>query len=337
MKPYFETENSKLFHGDCLEVMKTFPDESINCVITSPPYWQLRDYGFSGQWGLEPTYQEYLNNLWLLMDETKRVLKPDGTVWVNLGDTYGSLSSGIRSKLDGRNISGGVIKAQRFNQQKPKNLEKHLLLLPHRFAIGCIDRGWILRNDITWAKRNAMPESCLDRFSKKHEYLFFMVKRKKYYFDLDQVRTAIDIESIKRELRGNRETNKYANGTEKPAGVHANTMSQKRAYVGYGDLDAYALAKKGRNPGSVSDFWDIPQSGSNDGHYAKYCNDLIDKPIIAGCPEGGIILDPFCGAGTTLTRALQLRRECIGIDGKKEYCEMAKEKLILEDQKGRLF
>lgn len=141
------------------------PNEFLDCVITSPPYWQLRDYGYEGQWGMENTYNDYLENLWSLMDEIYRVLKNDGTVWINLGDTYE---------------------------------DKCLLLIPHRFAIGCIERGWLMRNDIIWAKRNAMPESVSDRFSKKHEYLFFMTKSTNYYFDLDSVRDKIKIESTKR-------------------------------------------------------------------------------------------------------------------------------------------
>jgi DNA modification methylase len=159
-------ELNKIHKEPCLETLKRMPNDFIDCVITSPPYWQLRDYGYEGQWGLEPTHQEYLENLWKMMDEIHRVLKPSGTCWINLGDTYG------------------------------KN--KCLLLLPHQFAIGCINRGWIMRNDIVWAKRNGMPESVNDRFSKKHEYFFFMVKSQDYYFDLDSVRDKVKDASLKR-------------------------------------------------------------------------------------------------------------------------------------------
>ena len=149
-------ETNRIYNESNLETMDKMPNEFIDCVITSPPYWQLRDYGYEGQWGIENTYQEYLDNLWQMMDEIYRVLKPNGTVWINLGDTYG--------------------------------FKKCLMLIPHRFAIGCIERGWIMRNDIVWAKRNGMPESITDRFSKKHEYFFFMVKQENYFFDLDAVR-----------------------------------------------------------------------------------------------------------------------------------------------------
>jgi DNA modification methylase len=317
VEPYFTTDFGTVYHGDCLQVMKQLPDKSIDCVITSPPYWQLRDYGFSDQWGLEPTYQEYLNNLWALIDEIWRVLKDAGTVWVNLGDTYETISGAMMDGKFGEKNTNN----QKFIQ--PKSIHKCLLLIPHRFAIGCIDRGWILRNDIIWAKRNAMPESVTDRFSKKHEYIFFMAKQQKYYFDLDQVRDKIKDESILRAQYGYKE-NKSA-GTRMAGVTNKSYKDFKNSY------------DKGKNPGSVSDFWDINTKGSSDNHYAAYNFDLINKPIIAGCPEGGIILDPFCGTATTGKRALQLKRKFIGIDGKLEYCKIAKENLLEETEKGWLF
>ena len=168
-----------IYEGTCLDVIKTFPDKSIDCVITSPPYWQLRDYGWNGQWGNEPTFQMYLENLWSLMDEVWRVIKDTGTVWVNLGDTYNGNKKGNTSNKG--YIENTVVDT--FKKNKQDEPDKCLLLIPHRFAIGCIDRGWTMRNDIVWAKRNGMPESTTDRFSKKHEYFFFMAKKDKYYWD----------------------------------------------------------------------------------------------------------------------------------------------------------
>ena len=228
------------YKESCLETLRKMPNEFLDCVITSPPYWQLRDYGYEGQWGLEPTYLEYLENLWSMMDELYRVLKPSGTVWINLGDTY--------SKT------------------------KCLLLIPHRFAIGCIDRGWIVRNDIIWAKRNGMPESITDRFTKKHEYFFFMTKSTEYYFDLDGIRDKVKAESLKRY--------EYA--------FSGNKGGIDRDMVGYTQGDKSHLLgenSKGKNCGDVADFWDIPTKPSSDKHYAAYNQDLIHKPIIAGCPE----------------------------------------------------
>ena len=184
---------NQVIQGDCLDVIKTFPDKSINCVITSPPYWQLRDYGWNGQWGLEKTYQEYLEHLWQLMCEIHRALKDDGTVWINLGDSYSNSNVCGWTGLESENFK------QKAQPHRVKDLPaKCLMLIPHRFTIGCIDRGWILRNDIIWAKRNGMPESVTDRFSKKHEYIFFMVKSQKYYFDLDGIRDKQKEISLKR-------------------------------------------------------------------------------------------------------------------------------------------
>ena len=248
------------------------PDNSIDCVITSPPYWQLRDYGYEGQWGLEPTFQQYLEHLWQLMDEIYRVLKPTGTAWINLGDTYGTKSGNMTSgnMFDNKiKYTGGI-----ENYAKPNDLHKCLLLIPHRFAIGCIDRGWIVRNDIIWAKRNGMPESTQDRFSKKHEYFFFMVKSQKYYFDLDAIRGKS--KDPKDDLRRiTQEYNRKYKGGESVNGMTNNNTDNEI-------LDGLL---KGKNPGSVSDFWDIPTKPSSEKHYASYNDSLLVKPVLAGCPE----------------------------------------------------
>lgn len=378
---------NKIHQGNSLDILKQMPDSSVDCVITSPPYWQLRDYGYSDQWGLEPTYQEYLEHLWSLMDEIYRILKPTGTAWINLGDVYsGSGGSGSKEYYPKHTQFGkSDCKEGKYQPPTPK-IEipnKCLLLIPHRFAIGLQDginghKQWILRNDVIWAKRNCMPESVTDRFSKKHEYFFFMVKEQKYYFDLDGIkdRTITKDNSIR-----NRDITKLNNtpGRGKMGGLKENNYDSK-------------------NPGDVSDFWDINTMGSSEKHYASYNFKLIEKPIIAGCPEfvckkcgkprekiienidnrhwterqkptkkgmelnetgqrrdlggsfqtakkefkgltdcgceagfeGGICLDPFVGTGTTLVRALQLGRRVIGIDGSKEYCKIAREKISVE-------
>jgi DNA modification methylase len=300
---------NRVHHGLCLDLIKQIPDNSINCVITSPPYWQLRDYGFKSQWGMEKTYEEYLVNLWSLMDEIKRVLTCDGTVWINIGDTYGTRSGSIveNNKAHyGFNSRMDRIDAKKYT--KPKHLAKCQLLLPHRFAIGCIDRGWKIRNDIIWAKRVTMPESSRDRFSKKHEYIFFMVKSNKYYFDLDSVREEHSKASYSRMKYG-------WDGHREKGSSYENMDIKKMCHV------------KGKNPGDVSDFWDIParSSGTKNTakHYAKFSSNLISGPILAGCPYKGVILDPFAGSGTTILTAIGLDRYGIGFDGKMEYCNMA--------------
>lgn len=257
-----------------MEGLRQLPDSSIDCVITSPPYWQLRDYGYDGQWGLEDTFEKYLEHLWGMMDEIHRILKDTGTVWINLGDTYSTKSGGFADGDKNQSKVAKYTKGMVVNQ--PGNLPpKSLLMIPHRFAIGCYNRGWTIRNDIVWAKKNAMPESVEDRFSKKHEYFFFMTKKPTgYYFDLESVK----------------------------------------------DQQISSSGKK--NPGDVADFWDIPTRPSTDDHYAAYNTNLIDKPIISGCPEGGVVLDPFAGTGTTLIRARELCRQYVGIEYSKEFCDI---------------
>ena len=313
---------NKIQQGNSLDILKQMPDNSVDCVITSPPYWQLRDYGYDDQWGLEPTYQEYLEHLWSLMDETYRILKPTGTAWINLGDTYATKSGnmGVKEQWDGLNKDRDT----NFPQSPAGKLHKCLLLIPHRFAIGCIDRGWIVRNDIIWAKRNGMPESVTDRFSKKHEYFFLMVKQSKYYFDLDGIRDKHKEVSIKR----------LEQNIDKQKGSDRSLLG---GYKTNGNMKAVGDLNLGKNPGDVSDFWDITTKGSSEKHYASFNFKLIEKPIIAGCPEGGIILDPFCGVGTTLIRALQLGRRVIGIDGSKEYCEIATNKIRNELNQLKIF
>lgn len=311
--------------GDVITELKKIPDKSIDCVITSPPYWQLRDYGFKTQWGLEKNYKEYLNNLWQMMDELHRVLKPKGTVWINLGDTYfGSGNGSGQNPLAHNNLrksKGHLITPSKPNDDKSNNLKKKCqVLIPHRFAIGCIDRGWIVRNDIIWAKPNGLPESAKDRFSKKHEYIFLLVKQPDYYFDLDAVRDA--------HKENSKERSKY-----RMTAFGGDTKNKKGAFgkgeKNGGTLKRISLNLKGKNPGDVSDFWAITTKHGNSKHYATFNADLITKPILAGCPKGGIILDPFCGSGTTGVKALQLGRKFIGIDGKKEYCDIARK--ILKD------
>jgi DNA modification methylase len=290
-------EENRIYNEPCLDTLSRIPDNYVDCVITSPPYWQLRDYGYEGQWGLEPTFNEYLQHLWSMMDEIYRVLKDEGTVWINLGDTYsGSGGSG------GDYNEGGLREGQaKVRPVKVEVKNKCLLLIPHRFAIGCIDKGWIVRNDVIWAKRNGMPESVTDRFSKKHEYMFFFVKNEKYYFDLDAIR---DKTITKSNIRNKREE---SYGSE--LGVGSGTREWNNP--------------SGKNPGDVSDFWDIPLKPNSLKHYATYNESLISKPILAGCPEGGIIYDPFMGIGTTAICAIRSNRKFIGSEMSKEYCNIA--------------
>jgi DNA modification methylase len=304
---------NEIYNEPCLDTLKKMPNDFLDCVITSPPYWQLRDYGYDGQWGLEPTFQEYLEHLWEMMDEIYRVLKPTGTCWINLGDTYGGGNSGKGGNTGKHTEENPNVKGTRFENGIKKPLNKCLLLIPHRFAIGCIDRGWIMRNDIIWAKRNGMPESCTDRFSKKHEFFFFMVKSEKYHFDLDAIRDKHKASSLNRI--------EYGWKSDHDSIGHIDTEKM-------GDRFCNPL---GKNPGTISDFWDIPTKPSANEHYASYNDDLIRKPILAGCPEGGLIYDPFMGTGSTAQAAIRANRNFIGSEMSEKYikiCDMRLEPLL---------
>lgn len=305
---------NNIYNEPCLDTLSKMPDNYLDCVITSPPYWQLRDYGYEGQWGLEPSYQEYLNHLWQMMDEIYRVLKPEGTVWINLGDTYGGNNS-----MASNNGRAGFGNARETIVNR--GISKCLMLIPHRFAIGCIDRGWILRNDIIWAKRNGMPDSVKDRFTKKHEYFFFMVKSEKYYFDLDSIR---DKHKWSDDKRNNGKSHQYAD----------NVKSNNDDWIA---TNAVSFNPLGKNPGDISDFWDIPTKPNRESHYAQYSDDLIKKPILAGCPEGGIIYDPFMGSGSTAEASLRANRNFIGSEMSVEYIKIANERLKPFLQQTKLF
>ena len=309
-------EINKIYQEPCLETVSRMPDNFLDCVITSPPYWQLRDYGYEGQWGLEPTYQQYLEHLWSLMDAIYPKLKDGGTVWVNLGDTY---ARGSRSK-DGTNHT--VINKSKEHHIEPLtkpdygSLDKCLLLIPHRFAIGCIDRNWIMRNDVIWAKRNGMPESVTDRFSKKHEYFFFMVKSEKYYFDLDAIRD--------KQITGNDRCDTLKTAT---SGSLTSNNSGRIEELKANGFVQMKNNPNGKNPGSVSDFWDILTRPSSEKHYASYNDSLLVKPILAGCPKDGIIYDPFMGTGSTAEAAIRAGRNFIGSEMSTDYCQIAERRL----------
>jgi DNA modification methylase len=303
---------NQIHNEPCLDTLKKMPNDFLDCVISSPPYWQLRDYGYNGQWGLEPTFQQYLEHLWEMMEEIHRVLKPTGTCWINLGDTYNNSgwAGDRKDKYDDQPIGAIGTKAGRGGQKGFP--DKCLVLIPHRFAIGCIDRGWIVRNDIIWAKRNGMPEPVTDRFTKKHEYIFLMTKSKKYYFDLDAIRDRHIWESDKRN-----------NGKRHQYSEDAKSHEDKK--IG---AKAVSFNPKGKNPGSVSDFWDVMTKPSSVKHYASYNVDLITKPILGGCPEGGLIYDPFMGSGTTAIHAIMNNRNFIGSEMSTDYLEIANKRIL---------
>ena len=450
-----------LYQMDVIKALKQMPDESVDMQITSPPYWGLRDYGVEGQIGLEPDFNDYIKRMCDIFDEVKRVLKKDGTCWVNLGDTYASSPSGLTDKKaeewdkKGDGMFGrlhNLHTADRTQKPTPKQLSgiqpKCLTMIPERFALEMINRGWILRNKIIWHKPNHMPTSVKDRFANSWEYLFMFSKSRKYYFDLDEVREPHKIHSVERACRGRGEDNKSMR-----LGQYAVRYSEE--YKGYEDMqgklergELRAVHPKGKNPDDIinskyegtrghsnrqgfqretsfkekrvhqiiqlqiaeylrkyitkiqkpildekfgkhtwthwirtdesgaslpspkdwiklkeilkfndrfdkimtetevylddglmwknkpknpSDFWNITTQPYKEAHFAVFPEKLVERPIKT-TKKKAVILDIFAGSGTTLKVARDLHRDSIGIEIKKEYCDLIYKRLFGENQ-----
>jgi len=305
MKKRFE-----VYCGNALTVLKKMRKNSVHCIVTSPPYFQLRDYQRKQQIGLEPDLQDYLQNLYDVFAECKRVLKPKGTLWVNLGDTY-------NSSLE-RTTHRGVKVSQRELSRKCQ------LGIPFRFAIGMMDNyGWILRNDVIWAKTNGKPESVQDRFSNKHEFILFFAQSDGYYFDLETIKDLQKPSSLVRQTRNTSDNRqKYSLGR---VGKYAEGLTKAKTGT--------SKVQTKRNPTDVTDFWDVAVNARKTGHYAVYPEEILVKPILAGCPKNGIVLDPFCGSGTTGLVALQQKRQFIGIDVNGTFCKDARKSLAKLEKK----
>jgi DNA modification methylase len=318
---------NQILHGDALAVLRTLPDESVHCCVTSPPYFGLRDYGIDGQIGLEQTPEEYVNKLVEVFREVRRVLRHDGTLWLNLGDSYaGAGPSGAsyqsattkrraELKQDGSFRISKTLEQRglTYDQKKPiappGYKKKDLLGIPWLVAFTLRDDGWYLRSDIIWHKPNPMPESVKDRPTKAHEYIFLLSKSERYYYDADAIREPY--ESIPSTQRTR---DKYGEG------YHADYAKGYR--FSPGERDYYA--KGGRNKRTV---WTVSTKPFKGAHFATFPPDLIEPCILAGCPESGIVLDPFFGAGTTGLVALQHGRNYIGIELNTEYIEIARQRL----------
>lgn len=316
-------------HGDCLTVLKTFPDEFIDCCVTSPPYWGLRDYGVSGQLGLEKTPEEYVAKMVEVFREVKRVLKKEGTVWLNLGDSYnGSGKAGSNPEYQDRHTEFGKPSVHKERFGMPTDVEdlkpKDLVGIPWRVAFALQADGWYLRSDIIWHKPNPMPESVTDRPTKSHEYIFLLTKSSKYYFDQ---------EAVKEEATGydGRRDTLYKGGTKDMActGQHQRWKRRKNDDTNYGGngngFKDHSGYNKLENPyvRNIRSVWTIPTSPYPEAHFATFPPKLIEPCILAGCPENGIVLDPFIGSGTVAQVATLHRRNWIGIELNPEYIKLA--------------
>lgn len=372
---HIERIKNKILLGDALTKLKEFPDESIDCVMTSPPYWNLRNYGIkpsvwdekpecehewnhftrkgmSGgtnsakvqvkgsrnfQWveatkqafcakcsawrgclGLEPTYGLFIKHLVDIFDEIKRVLKPTGSAWIVLGDTYSTQGGQNRDTMkDYSGYKSIRLKSKMMGVPLVKSKElpsKSLCQIPSRFAIEMASRRWILRNVIIWHKPNCMPESVKDRFTVDFEYLFFFVKSKRYWF-AQQHEPLSDSERLQKSFSYQRIMRKKSPYSEKYfSRIKPKSAEQSRA----------RMLKLGRNKRCV---WTIPTKSFTGAHFAVYPEALCVTPILAGCAKGGIVLDPFMGSGTTAVVARKLERNYIGIELNQKYITLAEKRL----------
>lgn len=323
--------------GDCLLVLKTLPAESVDCVVTSPPYWGLRDYGCEGQLGLEATPEEYVANMVEVFREVHRVLKPEGTLWLNLGDSYASAWSCNRRNLVG-NASPGD-ECIRANKISGVLKEKDLIGIPWRVAFALQADGWWLRGDHVWGKPNGMPESVQDRPTRSHEYVFLLTKSERYFYNSEAVRTAPKASTITRLAQDveNQEGSTRANaggktnGTMKAVRKTDKQRGHTRRHAGFNDRwDAMELDEQMAEGANLRSIWWIPPAQCKAAHFAVMPERVAQICILAGCPEGGTVLDPFLGSGTVAKVARQNGCRAIGIELNPDYAELAKQRTSQE-------
>lgn len=306
---------NQILQGDALERLKGLPGESVNCCITSPPYWGLRDYGVSGQIGLERTPEEYVGRLVEVFREVRRVIREDGTLWLNLGDSYNAYNGnrGTDSPYGGDRRAKEHHFPTGYGLGAPNLKPKDLCGIPWRVAFALQADGWYLRQDIIWHKPNPMPESVTDRCTKAHEYVFLLAKAERYYYDA---------EAIKEDASGR----SCGNRTYKYDGVPG--METKQGILAVADKEYHT-----RNRRSV---WTIATSPFPEAHFAVFPEELVQPCILAGCPEGGLVLDPFMGSGTVAQVALKAGRRYIGIELNPEYIKIAEARIWNEKHQARL-
>ena len=310
--------NTAVHVGDCLESLRAMPERSVNCCVTSPPYWGLRDYGVSGQLGLEPTPEAYVAKMVDVFREVRRVLRDDGTLWLNLGDSYANPPSGQAQRaINGQGGDygrGGFPKSEahvgKLRHSIPPGLKpKDLVGIPWRVAFALQADGWYLRQDIIWAKPNPMPESVTDRCTKSHEYVFLLSKSAKYFYDAEAVKEAAE---TKPHARGGTHE---ALGGPMDRGGHSQYDAAHQSRV-WGDGT--------RNRRSV---WQISTRPYKGAHFATFPPALIEPCIKAGCPVGGTVLDPFGGSGTTGRVANDLGRNAVLCELNPKYVDLIRERL----------
>ena len=345
----------QILTGDSRQILATLPDESVNCCVTSPPYFGLRDYGHGGQMGLEATPDEFIAGMVEVFQEVRRVLREDGTLWLNIGDSYagswgaqsrgnatgeGKATIGGTSPLSARQIAAHPARTGTGSVKDTPGIKpKDLIGIPWMLAFALRADGWYLRQDIIWSKPNPMPESVQDRCTKAHEYLFLLSKGPRYHYDIDAVAEPISAASISRlaqnvdEQIGSDRVPGKTNGTMKAVGRGGRNAS--RGQGADRDRDGGAANRDGRDMREAGtgltrnkrSVWEVATQPFKEAHFATFPPALVEPCILAGCPRGGTVLDPFFGAGTTGLVADRHQRDCIGIELNPAYAEIAQRRI----------
>lgn len=302
-EPFVADDDFTLYVGDSREILPTLADESVDCCVTSPPYLGLRDYGVDRQIGLETSIGGFVDELVAVFREVRRVLKPQGTLWLSLGDSYNAYNGGAGpgSKLSKIQTEARPRLATGFGLQQKELKPKDLMMVPAKVAIALQEDGWYLRAEIVWSKPNPMPESVRDRPTRSHEMVYLLSRSRRYFYDADAI--------------AERATWYGPNGKPK-SGPHAGQM-HGRAGRKQDQIAGENLTKNARS------VWEIQTMQYADAHFAVFPEELPRRCILAGCPVGGTVLDPFMGSGTTAVVARQHGRRSVGIELNPEYAEIA--------------
>jgi DNA modification methylase len=305
--------------GDCREILPTLAAGSVHCCVTSPPYWGLRDYGHADQIGLEPSLAAHLEQLVLVFREVRRVLRSDGTLWLNLGDSYASLGGGgAQGKHGARANRRHTQRGLKCRRHLPEGVKpKDLLGMPWRIALALQADGWWLRSDIIWSKPNPMPESVRDRPTKAHEYLFLLAKSERYYYDAQAIAEPV----VSRDRGPARKPDGWASG---PGSHHVVDHSRReRAPKDRAPRLHHESPTPTRTKRTV---WTIPTTPTVESHFATFPRKLVEPCVLAGCPPGGVVLDPFAGTVTVGRVAEDLGRHSLLIEVRPEYAAFAERK-----------
>lgn len=333
-----------ILSGDCQEVLPSLPDESVNCCVTSPPYWGLRNYGHAKQIGQEKTPELYVEALRSVFAEVKRILRPDGTLWLNIGDSYANGGNGGGGSFAQNGNKGADLLADKNVAARtgllrcPKGYKpKDLIGIPWMVAFALRAGGWYLRSDIIWAKPNCMPESVTDRPTRSHEYIFLFSKSKRYYYDSEAIKEPPSPALLKQIAEGynGHATKGFGEGKAQHAsatktrvidGYRKRIEKQRghgRRHDGFSDRwDNLTKAEQQACGANKRDVWTVSPANYPGAHFATYPPELIKPCVLAGCPSGGTVIDPFGGSGTTGQVALELGRKAILIELNPSYADL---------------